>query len=98
MSHSASLGNLPTLLTLALEIRCMIYDEVFAGAKIVLPAAKGRSRSRRLHSKLLSLLQVCRQCHAEAVPVLCSNAVMEIGAKVAAATISRIAEEIFPER
>jgi hypothetical protein len=65
----------------------MIYKEVFAGAKIVLPAAKGRCRSRRLYSKLLSLLQVCRQCHSEAFPVLYSNAVMEIGAQVAAETI-----------
>jgi len=89
MSRSALAGNSPTFLTLALEIRCIIYKEVFAGARIVLPATKGRRRSRRLHNKLLSLLQVCRQCHLEAFPILYSNAVMEMGAKVAAATIDQ---------
>ena len=67
----------------------MIYKEVFAGARIVLPAANVRRRSRRLNDKLVSLLQVCRLCHSEASPILYSNAVMEVARHVAAETVDQ---------
>ena len=67
----------------------MIYKEVFAGAKIVLPTKNARRRSRRLNGKLISILQVCRVCHLEAAPILYSNAVMEIAGPFAAGTLER---------
>jgi hypothetical protein len=76
----------------------MIYKEVFAGAKIVLPAANARCRSRRLHGKLLSLLLVCRQCHLEALPILYSDALLEIGPRVAAETIHQALQKRYFQR
>lgn len=67
----------------------MIYKEVFAGAKIILPTAIVRRRSRRLNGKLISLLQICRLCHSEASPVLYSTAVMEVAGSFAAGTLER---------
>ena len=41
-----------TFLTLPLEIRYLIYEMVFAGAKILLPVADARRRSERLKASL----------------------------------------------
>ncbi len=89
MSDSYDSHDPATFLSLPTEVRCMIYKEVFAGAKIVLPAANVRRRSRRLNGKLISILQVCRLCHLEAAPVLYSNAVMEIAGPFAIGTLER---------
>lgn len=67
----------------------MIYKEVFTGSRIVPPAASVRRRSRRLNGKLIALLQVCRQCHLEATPVLYSNAVMKVAGPLPAGTLDR---------
>lgn len=65
----------------------MIYKEVFAGARIVIPAANVPRRSRRLNGKLIALLQVCRLCHLEATPVLYSTAVMKVAGPLAPGTL-----------
>jgi hypothetical protein len=88
MSNGPSASNPPTSLTLPLEIRYMICEAVFAGAKIVPPTANAPRRSARLKSsKLRSLLRVCRQCHIEASPILYSSCVMNITYNVIPETI-----------
>ncbi|KAF7512247.1 hypothetical protein GJ744_001815 [Endocarpon pusillum] len=89
MSNSYDSDNQSTFLSVPSEVRCMIYKEVFAGARIVLPASKVPRRSRRLNGKLIALLQVCRVCHLEATPILYSNAVMKVAGPLAAGTLDR---------
>ena len=89
MSDSYDSDNPATFLSLPSEVRCMIYKEVFAGVRIVLPATNVPRRSRRLNGKLISILQVCRVCHLEAAPILYSNAVMKVAGPLAAGTLER---------
>lgn len=84
--------NRSTFPTLSVEIRCIIYGEVFVGARIVFPAAilrRGRfpempRRSQRLKNKLPSILRICHQCHVKAIPFLYANATVVIIGHVAA--------------
>jgi hypothetical protein len=92
MPGTDAAGSTPTFLTLPSEIRCMIYKEVFARARIVLPAPDAPRRSSRLTSKLPALLPVCRQVHLEASPILYSCAIVEVLGYVATKTVHQALE------
>lgn len=79
ISDSQSAEKPSKFLILPLEIRHMVYEEVFSGAEIVLSGSADRHYPDCPQKRLFALLYVCRQCHLEAFPILYSSTVMRVG-------------------